>query len=132
MIIMKTFTKPGRFLAALVLVPAMLAATGARAETVILSCVAQPEVNMCKSHWIIDSDTRLVTWRWCKSRDTTERRNVEMTPQRITFDEDFMERHYEFDRVTGRMTMTAVGSDMDGVKGERFPDGEATCRPVSR
>jgi hypothetical protein len=111
----------------------MFIATGIHAETVILACVADPPgANICPSHWVINSDTRMVTWRWCKSKDTTEQRNVEMTPERITFDEDFMERHYIFDRRTGRMTITAVGMSLDGTPGERFDDGESLCRVVQK
>jgi hypothetical protein len=113
--------------AALLLAPALLAGTGARAETVILSCKSPPSENVCASHWIIDDVSKMVTWRWCKSKDSTERRNVEMTATRITFDEDFMARHYDFNRQTGRLTMTAATSD-----GERFDDGISTCRTVSK
>ncbi|MEO5611948.1 MAG: hypothetical protein ABIT68_04175 [Sphingomicrobium sp.] len=116
----------GRY-AALLLAPALLVGTGARAETVILSCKSPPSQNVCASHWMIDSDSKMVTWRWCKSEDSTERRNVEMTATRITFDEEFMARHYDFNRQTGQLTMTAATSD-----GERFDDGVSTCRTESR
>lgn len=124
---MRTATKPWSRYAALILVPAFLPTTSAVAETVILACEAPPEENLCPSHWIINGDAKTVTWRWCKSADSTERRNVEITPERITFDEDFMFRHYDYDRKTGRMTMTAGTA-----AGERWNDGVSTCRVVPK
>ena len=103
-----------------------LATTSARAEKVILACKSPPEANTCPSHWVIDGNSKMVTWRWCKSKDSTEQRNVVMTSERITFDEDFMARHYDFDRKSGRLTMTAAGSD-----GVRFDDGFSICKAAA-
>jgi len=121
-----------RLATALVLASAPLAlAASAFAETVTLDCKkAGKEWNVCDSHWVIDGDAKTVTWHWCKSPDATEQRNVEITEDKITFDEDFMLRHYEFDRKTGVMTMTAVGMDenFEPGKGERFKDSESVCK----
>jgi len=91
------------------------------AETVTLDCVDE-EGGTCPSHWVIDGDTQMVTWHWCDSPDTTEKRNVVITANTITFDEEFMSRHYEFDRRTGVMTITSAGTD-----GVRFDDGSSVC-----
>lgn len=112
-------------LAALVLgcAPPALA-TAASAETIVLDCTAYKNANVCDSHWVIDGDAKTVTWHSCGSPDSTEPRNVEITADKITFDEDFMKRHYEFDRKTGRMTMTAEGN----FSGKRFTDSQSVCR----
>lgn len=118
--------KPPQSFAALLLMPVLFSSANARAETVRLACVAAPGADICPSHWIINSDAKTVTWRWCASKDTTQQRNVIVTPDVITFDEEFMARHYEFDRKSGRMTLTASGDD-----GVRFDDGESICKAVS-
>lgn len=95
------------------------------AETVTLDCKKADETqNVCDSHWVIDGDAKTVTWRWCDSPDTTEIRNVELSAEKITFDEDFMKRHYEFDRKTGRMTITAETN----FSGKRFTDSISVCK----
>jgi hypothetical protein len=100
-----------------------IAATNALAETIVLDCKPYKDANVCPSHWVINGDTKTVTWHWCTSPDTTEKRNVEITKDKITFDEDFMKRHYEFDRKTGRMWITA-----EGLSGKRFKDpDESIC-----
>jgi len=119
---------PCRLIAAAV--AAALTAASAGAETVVLACTkADATQNICDSRWVIDGDAKTVTWAWCTSPDTTETRNVEITDDKITFDEEFMLRHYEFDRKTGRMTITAVGMDenFEPGKGERFLDGVSVC-----
>jgi hypothetical protein len=115
---------PFRFLATLAIASALFAPVAvASAETIILDCKPHKHANVCPSHWIIDGDAKTVTWHWCTSPDTTERRNVAITDAKITFDEDFMKRHYEFDRKTGRMRLTA--EDLDG---NRFNDpNESVC-----
>lgn len=126
---MRRIVGTSRICVTLALAGAPFLATGVRAETVVLDCVDYNDSNTCPSHWVINSDTKTVTWHWCESPDTTERRNVEMTDEGITFDEDFMERHYDFNRKTGHMTITAVGKDYaTGQPTERFDDGESMCR----
>ncbi|MDB5699659.1 MAG: hypothetical protein JWN69_2463 [Alphaproteobacteria bacterium] len=124
---MRKYIKSSSLYASLVLGAALAMPAGARAETVAFACARDPNTDMCPSHWVIDGDTKTVTWHWCTSPDSTEQRNVIMTPDRITFDEEFMSRHYEFDRRAGRMTITAAGSD-----GKRFDDGEAVCKVVPK
>jgi hypothetical protein len=119
---------PRRFIVALAVASLSTAATSALAETIVLDCQkADADQNICDSHWVIDGDAKTVTWHWCESPDTTEQRNVEITDDKITFDEAFMLRHYEFDRKTGRMTITAAGMDENGDYGERFLDGISAC-----
>ena len=125
--IMQKLPKSSAHYVSLFLLSAVLVTTSARAETVILACTPPPKANFCPSHWVIDGDTKMVTWHWCTSPDATEQRNVNMTPDRISFDEEFMARHYEFDRKTGKMTMTAAGDD-----GKRFIGGEAVCKVVPK
>lgn len=123
---------PRRILAALIVASLSTAATNALAETIVLDCrKADADQNICDSHWVIDGDAKMVTWHWCTSPDTTEQRNVEITENKITFDEEFMRRHYEFDRKTGRMTITAAGMDENGEYGERFLDGISVCNAPS-
>ena len=104
-----------------------VAAASVHAETVVLECTKADETqNICDSRWVIDGDAKTVTWRWCESPDTTETRNVVVTDDQITFDEDFMKRHYVIDRKTGRMTITAEAGFDGG--GERFEDGVSVCK----
>lgn len=119
---------PRRFVAALIVASLSTVATSALAETIVLDCKGDADQKNCDSHWVIDGDAKTVTYHWCTSPDTTEQRNVEITEDKITFDEEFMLRHYEFDRKTGRMTMTAVGTDFGtGEPGERFLAGISVC-----
>jgi hypothetical protein len=110
-----------RALAAAVAVICVAAAGSAQAEVVTYVCKGYEDT--CDSRWVIDSVASTVTWHWCDSPDTTEPRNVVMTADKITFDEEFMSRHYEFDRKTGKMTITA------GDEGDRYEDGYSMCNP---
>jgi hypothetical protein len=98
----------------------VVGASSASAETVVLDCTDDTG-ETCDSHWVINGDTKMVTWRWCKDKDTTEPRNVEITADKVTFDEDFMHRHYEFNRHSGVLTITA------GDGNERWDDGSSVC-----
>lgn len=116
----KLFARRGLAAAAAVLCVAV--AGSAQAEVVKLACVG--DEGTCDSRWVIDSTAGTVTWHWCDSPDTTETRNVVMTADKITFSEDFMNRQYEFDRRTGRMTITA------GDETERWDDGGGSCKAI--
>ena len=100
------------------------ALTGAAfAETVTYDCQPTQGEDICRSHWKIDADARRIVddW-WCDptppeaptgdaALDDDGYRNVEATAERITFDEPELGRHYDFDRATGRMTLTETHLD---------------------